>query len=372
MLQEQLLKVLPRFDVVSFDVFDTLLLRPYVKPTDLFAKIGGEEFMQERIAGERKARQIAAAAGRCEVMFDEIYALLPRWGEMKQRELDEERRCLTANPEIVEVWNEAARLGKKRVITSDMYLPRSFIEDVLREKGIDGWDGFYLSSDTMKSKGDGSAYELLKSEWDGKHILHIGDNYDTDFVQAKRCCIEGYHYKKIADRLFEDCPYLKHFVETASQIERRMLVGALMVGWHFYKLEHPDFGYWNKIGFIFGGILGCAYMQYVDKLVRRYGLKHLLFVARDGYALERIYNLFNPKISTTYFYAPRSMRKPANAEVERQYANYVVAQNITDNTALVDATTINFTAQSIVEKYTGKKLGSSCVSVGLFWLRRAA
>ena len=51
--------LLTSFDVISFDVFDTLLLRPYVKPTDLFLRIeldaGVKGFAEDRVAGERRA-----------------------------------------------------------------------------------------------------------------------------------------------------------------------------------------------------------------------------------------------------------------------------------------------------------------------------
>ena len=33
------------YDIISFDIFDTLLLRPYVKPTDLFLHIEKSEKM---------------------------------------------------------------------------------------------------------------------------------------------------------------------------------------------------------------------------------------------------------------------------------------------------------------------------------------
>ena len=62
------------YPYVSFDVFDTLLLRTVAKPEDVFRKIGKslgceEEFFQLRKRGERFARKHGAE----EVALCEIY-----------------------------------------------------------------------------------------------------------------------------------------------------------------------------------------------------------------------------------------------------------------------------------------------------------
>ena len=59
---KQFKKSIKNVDVVSFDIFDTLLIRPYEKPTDLFKHIEYElasyrEFYKERILAEKRARK---------------------------------------------------------------------------------------------------------------------------------------------------------------------------------------------------------------------------------------------------------------------------------------------------------------------------
>ena len=54
-------KGLLQYDVISFDIFDTLILRPFANPTDLFLLIGPAleipAFYQIRINAEKKVRQ---------------------------------------------------------------------------------------------------------------------------------------------------------------------------------------------------------------------------------------------------------------------------------------------------------------------------
>ena len=53
-----------KHDVISFDIFDTLLLRPYVKPTDLFEHLEKLEnlsgFANARIKAEKIARELSS------------------------------------------------------------------------------------------------------------------------------------------------------------------------------------------------------------------------------------------------------------------------------------------------------------------------
>lgn len=54
-------KGLMSYDVISFDVFDTLLFRPFSSPSDLFMLVGERldimDFTQIRLQAEEEARQ---------------------------------------------------------------------------------------------------------------------------------------------------------------------------------------------------------------------------------------------------------------------------------------------------------------------------
>lgn len=311
-MKDALLQLLPSFDVISFDIFDTLLLRPFLKPTDLFWKMERDEcakgFANARIAGEHNAHRKAMLAGRVEATFDEIYDEIPEWKSMREKELDSEKKQLVANPEMLCVWKAAKAAGKIVVVTSDMYLPADFLKSVLIEKGFDGWDGFYLSNERQAQKCSGSLYAKLLEDHrvaPGR-ILHIGDNPISDVNMANKNGIVAYGYQKIIDKFLEECPFAKAFLGCSPPLEKRLLGGAVALGWHLYKCGHPDWNYWNKIGFLFAGTLGYAYMRFVGDSAIRKGFNHLMFVARDGYILEKIFNVLYPSIKTDYFYSART------------------------------------------------------------------
>lgn len=302
----------PHFDVISFDVFDTLLMRPFVRPSDLFWKMERDfdapGFAKARIRAENRVRRTIRQQGREEPLFDEIYAEIPRWSGMAARELAAERACLSAVPEALVLWNEAKAMGKTVVITSDMYLPEDFIQSVLRENGFDGWDAFYLSCSRQARKGNGTLYKRLCADFPAispERILHIGDNRDSDVDRAVAEGLVSVLLPSPFERFLAENPFVRNFLGPRPSLDKRLLAGALASGWTQFRAQHPDGSYWNKIGFLFAGVLGTAYMRFVADDAQKRGIRHLMFVARDGYILQKIFRVLRPDLRTDYFFASR-------------------------------------------------------------------
>ena len=75
MLLDNIKNRIDKAEIISFDIFDTLLLRPYVKPVDLFTHIGqlqGMPFFSIcRQAAEKETR--AEHPSKEDIRFDQIY-----------------------------------------------------------------------------------------------------------------------------------------------------------------------------------------------------------------------------------------------------------------------------------------------------------
>ena len=89
----------PSVKTVSFDIFDTLLFRPFYKPTDLFdyiEKVSGKTgFAKARINAEITARQLTIQE---EITFDQIYEQIsPFYKDLQTVELDYEKKILNGN-----------------------------------------------------------------------------------------------------------------------------------------------------------------------------------------------------------------------------------------------------------------------------------
>ena len=362
------------FTVISFDVFDTLLVRSYLRPTDVFDRIEAESgaagFSAARQKADHESVKLAQEAGR-DANIDDAYALMPEaFRGLKDRELELEREGLSANAEMVEMWRQAEELGKRRVIASDMYLPRPFLESVLRENGIDGWDGFYLSCDCGVRKSSGKMYELILREQGvaPSRLLHVGDNAESDVSIPSRMGIHAFKVEKVVDRVMRENPFLARFLETDGSLESRRLVASVCVAWHAYAVRHPGFPYWARIGGLVGGVFGAAYVSFLVEKARTRKIDRVLFVARDGYVLERLFNLAAPEIKTNYVYAPRMIKESEDPKVHAEYARYVQALGIGagESVAVVDSISWRFSAQKLIAESLGRDVyGLSFVALDM-------
>ena len=156
--------------IISFDIFDTLLLRPYLQPTDLFLHIEkvykAPFFRVLRQEAEKNARKAHSAAE--DITFDEIYDCIDEaFKPLKSVELEFEEMVLRANPELKQVYDYAKALGRKIVIVSDMYLPDDFLANVLKKNGFSGFDGLYVSGNIGKTKSTGNLYRQVWADFPG-------------------------------------------------------------------------------------------------------------------------------------------------------------------------------------------------------------
>lgn len=135
--------------ISSFDIFDTVLTRLVIDPTDIFKicgdralnfgwlEISAESFRQLRVNAEQRSRLFYEGG---EVSLDEIYRELANSLEipieiidkLKELELTVESEYLVAVPQADDLMTEARRSHSQILFLSDMYLPQEFLESQLK------------------------------------------------------------------------------------------------------------------------------------------------------------------------------------------------------------------------------------------------
>lgn len=297
--------------VISFDIFDTLLVRPYMKPVDVFYHLERtdrvEGFADARIEAELRAREIHS--DKQEITLDEIYEQLdPIYGPMKQREIEFETQILQPNPEMKQVFDYALRQGKKVIITSDMYLPQEMINDILIQKGFSGFEKLYLSNTHRLVKWTSDLFRKVLNDLSLKpsDMLHIGDNKISDFKQPKKLGISCILYRTIARQFIKSNEYLYDlWIKNTNSWDISVILGVLAIRWKKIQMGLAESDYWNGLGYFYGGPAVYAYMRYLKDIVDKNDISQVLFVARDGYSLQKSFNMMAPDIQNAYIYAPR-------------------------------------------------------------------
>lgn len=235
---KKLKKEIKKAEVISFDIFDTLLLRPYVAPQDLFMHLEQiyrvRGFAAARVEAEQDVRK--TFFNREEVNFDEIYGVIDeKYKFLKTKEMALEQQVLQPNPEMKEIFDFALSQKKRIIIISDMYFSKEFLEKILIDKGFAGFEKLYVSSFVQKTKARGSLYPFVCADMGLKasEILHIGDNKQADFKNAEKNGLRAFHYQKPLKQLFE-----KHQRAAALQTLRGGGIGNLTFAWNTFHLPH--------------------------------------------------------------------------------------------------------------------------------------
>lgn len=183
------------FDVLSLDVFDTLVWRAVPEPRDvflevaraaqergmLFASSSRASFAAERVRSEERARKRAASR---EVTLEDIYAQFPRGylaagatADLVDLERAVERSLVRVHEDVATLAAHARTRGLRIALVSDTYFSNAFIRELT---GIDA-DFVIVSCEHGLSKHQGLHRVLLRdSGVAAGRILHVGDNELAD------------------------------------------------------------------------------------------------------------------------------------------------------------------------------------------------
>lgn len=198
-----MMKFIDRYDVISFDIFDTLLSRDVEEPTCIFElaassvldEQNAKEFRKNRRDAERNARNKRADK---EVVLSEIYdELEPIYGSIAADLLREEINCeiLHCFPvkKFAELLKESVKRKKQVFLISDMYLPLSVIIQMLDRCGISGYEKIYISGEYRCNKVTGQLFEKVIADncIERKKMLHIGDSFIADVKGAYKAGIKA-------------------------------------------------------------------------------------------------------------------------------------------------------------------------------------
>ena len=307
---------LSQYDVISFDIFDTLIFRPFSEPTDLFFFVGDRlsfmDFKRIRIEMEYKARQRCyAEQGHYEVTLAAIWALMEeetgidaKKGMLVEQEL--EKQFCYANPFMKQVYDALIVQGRTVVIVSDMYLPFGCLEEILKCQGFDGYQKLYVSCEYGRNKASGALYTLIQNDIDddsnnngninSNRIIHVGDNPMSDQHMAKYAGWDIMPYINVNRNAAAYRAYDMSAIIGGAY--RGLVQNHIWSGKKVYSMEY-------EYGYIYGGLFAVGYCQFVHEYVRTHHMDKVLFLSRDGDVLKQVYDRLYPEENTAYVYWSR-------------------------------------------------------------------
>lgn len=194
-------KLLEEADIVSFDIFDTLLKRNVPTPEDIFEVVGKIAGVSEFAVKRKEAAKIASQkSSNGEATIDEIYDCLDISSELDRErlkilELKTEKQYIQVNHDIRAVYDWCLKKKKKIIAVSDMYLSSFFLNELLMENGFQVEEVF-VSCEERASKLSGELFRVVSYKMRSRNIVHIGDSLRSDYLSAFRAGWGALHYKK--------------------------------------------------------------------------------------------------------------------------------------------------------------------------------
>lgn len=297
--------------VVIFDIFDTLVTRPLLYPEKIKSIIAqqagtatGSAYLEYRAVAESQARQKAGRDVDLDAIYKELAVLSGLTANCIEdlRHLEEtiESDAVIPRPEVVSLLNLARNQGKRILLASDMYLPRSIIELILRNNGITGWDQLYLSSEIGLRKDTGDLYRHLLSveRITPDAALVIGDNEHSDVQIPGNMKMNILHVLRpveLARATLRMGPLIEKSIHQ-DDLNIQLTLGAI-VQKNFQPLTFPQFdpsdlvpaSPW-AIGFTVVGPLILSFVQWLAKKAAADGIKRLFFLSREGQILKSVYD----------------------------------------------------------------------------------
>ena len=344
----------PEIRVVSFDIFDTLLQRPFFKPTDLFLAMELEykgylpspdyNFANFRVKAEVEARKRSREE---DVTLEEIYVVLQDTFSLPKRNAEqlmeaekaaEIRFCYPRNC-AKELYELALFAGKKIVITSDMYLPKATIEELLLKNGYTGYERLYLSSVEKKTKATGSLYDLLQKEWklEPEEIVHIGDNWDSDIERARAKGFYNIFFPKAIEVFQNNLEFggypagssFGYVLHSWNGIQNNSCsldffgmrcMYTLVANEYFdnpFRVFHKDSDFNSDPYYMGLYAMGMHLYGITRDLINKYSDRRKIhFVSRDGYLCKKVYDIiaesYGAKAKSSYLYLSRKAVLPTS------------------------------------------------------------
>ncbi len=329
----------------SFDIFDTLILRPFLYPTDLFYCLekdyhnffgANNSFVEIRKSAERLLRQ---KKGKEECTLDEIYKFInerylldaDKLEILKKKEIELEIEKAYGRESTINLYNMLSFMDKKIIIISDIYLDLATIEKILHKNSVVNYYRVFLSSEYGKTKQSGELYNAVVEELNVEpcSIFHIGDAWNSDVENARKVGLQEHFYAKTSEvfknaisdinntevfnNYFKPSNSWVNFEKSLRFFEVRCALAICANKlcdnpYESYK-QGTSFNCNSQfIGYFPVGMHLLGVSQWIHKNMSDYEMLH--FIGRDGYLFKKAYEVLYGDENTNYLELSRKALLP--------------------------------------------------------------
>lgn len=330
---DDILQHINKYNVISFDIFDTLITRKVVSPTDVFNQVGEKlkikNYKKFRVLAEKQARESAfLEKGTEEVTLSDIITRL-----CHLLNIDLNKKDLIEKTEIYfELSNVVPRKmgvnllryclsrNKKVIFVSDMYLGRDVIAKLLNKCNIPLVDDVFISCELGKNKKTGSIFPYITGllNVSGENILHIGDNELGDSSVPIKKGWNVYRIPRSIDIAKSDkniTSYVEYFLNNRNLLSD-CYVNLLCNKYYdspIIKYRSLFSGNAYRLGYLAMSLLVVSFAVYIHRKIKEIGIDKVYFLSRDTKIVYDVFNKLFSDVNTHYILSSRSICRKVSA-----------------------------------------------------------
>lgn len=347
-ITDDLRKEIDNSEVVSFDLFDTLIMRKVLAPTDIFDLVERTlrenhhldiEFRNKRIEAEHYCYREKDRYCTIHDIYDQLTETLHCNAELantiKEIEFQTELRSCIPRTAMLEYYEYAKKQGKILLITTDTFFTKAFVLLLLDNCGIKGFTKLLISCEEKRLKYLGDMWQHVNTLYEGRRILHIGDNQTTDINTARKHHVNTFKIESAVDILANS--RLGRLCKSSRTLDESVLLGHLAARF----LNDPFVLFKNggrlpvnslfDLGYLSFGPLVLSFLLWLIRKTKECKIDKLLFFARDGYVLHKIYSrmagFFRADCAEAIYFLT-SRRAASVAAINVDYDIAFIVQNV--------------------------------------------
>ena len=301
---DKLKNEIDNYEVVSFDIFDTLIMRKIYMPQDLYKIVDMrvKKALGDHINYYEMRMEAEFGNSKKEQLLDDIYCSMNKtWKfsedvlqQIMEIEIETEKRFLIPRKDMIQLYNEIGK-NKEVHLISDMYLPEKIVCDILAENGVHAVASIFISGEEKANKRDGTLWKkYAETVVRGRTAIHIGDNYLSDVEMPEKYGIHGAYIMSGGEMLKNSS--LGGMIPKIEDLDESLFMGMIIaeifnspfaLAESKGKVVFQDF---EKMGYcIWGGII-YSFLTWLLEEAKKRTIERFLFFARDGYFLEKDYH----------------------------------------------------------------------------------
>ena len=327
------------FETVTFDLFDTLLIRRIHDPDQVKLPVAQYISALTDNHGTMKSwRTVQKIRDRIEQQqrqetgqkFEDHEACYPIFMEQTLKEifgtryheqlledvtsyeLEMESRMLVPRQLFTELLEELRDSNKRVIIISDIYLPSKHLKLLVERAGLLSLvEDVISSADTFLAKASGQAFPLIQQKFqiDASSWLHIGDNPISDGLRPSEFGITSLVLKDSDEKFRKALIKRYQNYSKGRPFYRGRALQQLMLPLEAENSERDDL-YIEGYNFL-GPMIG-AFVHHLADECRRLGLTKVFFFSREGYTFKKVWDICTPVLfpdgnlpETEYLYVSR-------------------------------------------------------------------